>query len=120
MRYKQYKDKHGKHITTKEVGYRELAARYYNLIKASWNILDIMRKIPHYEKNLDLFNYTVQTRLAFPNKAKIIDRLVGLGELSYESLSDGDYREITKYADKILTVSYFFNIKHPIPLDRII
>lgn len=41
------------------VSYRELAATYYNLIKSSWNILDMVNRIPHYKMNLDLLNYTL-------------------------------------------------------------
>jgi hypothetical protein len=41
------------------VSYRELAADYYNLIKASWNILDIVTRVPTYKTNLDLLNYTL-------------------------------------------------------------
>nr|DAF44704.1 MAG TPA: hypothetical protein [Podoviridae sp. ct8Lf7] len=41
------------------VSYRELAATYYNLIKSSWNILDLVNRIPHYKMNLDLLNYTL-------------------------------------------------------------
>jgi hypothetical protein len=51
----KYEDK----ISNTIIGYRELAARYYNLIKGSWNILDIIRRIPHYKLNMDLFNYTL-------------------------------------------------------------
>lgn len=55
------------------VSYRELAATYYNLIKSSWNILDMVNRIPHYKMNLDLLNYTLQQRHLFANKSKIVD-----------------------------------------------
>jgi len=41
------------------VNYRELAADYYNLIKASWNILDMVNRIPTYKQNINLLNYTL-------------------------------------------------------------
>jgi hypothetical protein len=41
------------------VSYRELAADYYNLIKASWNILDMVNRIPTYKQNINLLNYTL-------------------------------------------------------------
>lgn len=74
------------------VSYRELAATYYNLIKSSWNILDMVNRIPHYKMNLDLLNYTLQQRHLFANKSKIVDQLISLGELSYSALSDRDYK----------------------------
>jgi hypothetical protein len=88
VRYSAYKDKDGNPLQSNLISYRELSSRYYNLIKSSWNILDIMRRIPHYEKNLDLLNYTLQQRILFPNKSKIVDRLIGLGDLSYLTLTD--------------------------------
>jgi hypothetical protein len=42
-----------------QVSYRELASKYFNLIKSNWNVLDIVTRIPHYSKILDLLNYTL-------------------------------------------------------------
>ena len=95
------------------VGYRELAAKYYNLIKASWNILDIMQKIPHYEKTLDLFNYTLQQRHLFSSKAKVLDELIS----SYNSsLTDQQYKDAIKYVDKIIMYSYFKQKQEPLKI----
>lgn len=101
------------------VSYRELAATYYNLIKSSWNILDIVNRIPHYKMNLDLLNYTLQQRHLFSNKAKIVDQLISLGELSYNALTDKDYRNIIQYADRILTTSHFLSKEDPIDISSI-
>lgn len=101
------------------VSYRELAATYYNLIKSSWNILDIVNRIPHYKMNLDLLNYTLQQRHLFANKSKIVDQLISLGELSYSALSDRDYKNIIQYADKILITSYFLSKEDPIDISRV-
>jgi len=59
FRYNGYKDKDGEILKGDTISYRELAARYYNLIKSSWNILDIVRRIRHYNMNLNLLNYTL-------------------------------------------------------------
>lgn len=101
------------------VSYRELAATYYNLIKSSWNILDMVNRIPHYKMNLDLLNYTLQQRHLFANKSKIVDQLISLGELSYSALSDRDYKNIIQYADKILITSYFLSKEDPIDISRV-
>lgn len=101
------------------VSYRELAATYYNLIKSSWNILDMVNRIPHYKMNLDLLNYTLQQRHLFANKSKIVDQLISLGELSYSALSDKDYKNIIQYADKILITSYFLSKEDPIDISRV-
>ena len=101
------------------VSYRELAATYYNLIKSSWNILDMVNRIPHYKMNLDLLNYTLQQRHLFANKSKIVDQLISLGELSYSALSDRDYKNIIQYADKILITSYFLSKEEPIDISKV-
>lgn len=101
------------------VSYRELAATYYNLIKSSWNILDLVNRIPHYKMNLDLLNYTLQQRHLFANKSKIVDQLISLGELSYSALSDRDYKNIIQYADKILITSYFLSKEEPIDISKV-
>lgn len=120
VRYSQYKDRDGNLLQGNLISYRELASRYYNLIKSNWNILDIMRRIPHYEKNLDLLNYTLQNRQLFTAKAKIIDTLIGLGELSYLTLTDKDYKKVIGYADRVLNTAFFFSIKEGIPLNTYI
>lgn len=101
------------------VSYRELTATYYNLIKSSWNILDLVNRIPHYKMNLDLLNYTLQQRHLFANKSKIVDQLISLGELSYSALSDKDYKNIISYADKILITSYFLSKDEPIDISKV-
>lgn len=101
------------------VSYREAAATYYNLIKSSWNILDLVNRIPHYKMNLDLLNYTLQQRHLFANKSKIVDQLLSLNELSYSALTDKDYKNIIAYADKILITSYFLSQKDPIDISKV-
>jgi hypothetical protein len=59
-----------------ENNYREIASKYYNLLKCNWNILDIMRTIPHYDAILDLFNYTISVRNLYSTKANIVDLLI--------------------------------------------
>lgn len=92
------------------VSYRELAADYYNLIKSSWNILDMVSRIPTYEKNIDLLNYTLQQRHLFANKAKLLDDLLRLGGISVYNLSQREYKKIIDYSDKIIIASYFFKL----------
>ena len=36
------------------ISYRELIANYYNLIKGTWNIFDMMNRIPQYKAIIDL------------------------------------------------------------------
>jgi len=74
------------------VEYRELAADYYNLIKASWNILDIVNRVPTYSKNLDLSSYTTQIRHLFANKALLVDELLDISELRDRQLSKKEYK----------------------------
>ena len=102
-----------------QVSYRELAATYYNLIKSSWNILDIVNRIPHYQENINLLNYALQQRHLFSNKAKIVDQLVSLGELSFNTLTDKNYKDIVSYADKIIITSYFLSQKEPIDISTV-
>lgn len=119
-RYPYYKDNTGALIKGDSVPYREIAARYYNLIKSSWNILDIMRRIPHYEKNLDLLNYTLQNRQIFAAKARVVDTLMSLGELSQRTLTDKEYKQVINYTDRILNTSFFFSIQDGISLNQVI
>lgn len=102
-----------------EVSYREIAADYYNLIKSSWNILDMVNRIPTYHQNINLLNYTLQQRQIFANKAAIIDELLDIHELRNKSIDPKQYKEITKYVDKIIITSFFFNLKEPISIQNI-
>lgn len=103
-----------------EVSYREMAADYYNLIKASWNILDMVNRIPTYHQNINLLNYTLHQRMLFANKAAIIDELLSLPEFRNKSIDERQYKEISQYVDKIIVTSFFFNLKDkPIVIQNI-
>ena len=88
-------------------GYRKAAANYYNLIKATWNILDITESLPHYKVNLDLLNYSIQARGKFSVKGRLLAKIAGASELQYGSLNDQEYKKLARYADSLIVFSFF-------------
>jgi hypothetical protein len=35
--------------------YREITKEYYNIIKETWNVFDVIDKVPHYKALMELF-----------------------------------------------------------------
>lgn len=99
-----------------EVRYREMAADYYNLIKSSWNILDLVNRSHTYHYNLNLLNYSVQSRQIFANKAVIIDEILEIPEFKNRSLTPKQYKQITSYVDRLIISSFFFSLSDK-PID---
>lgn len=98
--------------------YRNKAARYYNLIKGTWNILDIVNSIPHYKTDLDLLNYSIQQRSLLSVKGRLLTRAIGASEFQYGTLTDQDYKKIVQYVDKLMVLSYFDTLTEPIDLTK--
>jgi len=54
----------------------------------------------------------------FSNKAKLIDDLLQLGGLPSYNLSTKDYKNIIRFADKMIIASYFFRKTEIIPIPK--
>lgn len=101
------------------VSYRELAADYYNLIKANWNILDVVTRSPIYKLNLDLINYTLTVRDVFSVKAQILNELTELPEIKGKKLSTKQYKQILSYVNQLMVIQRMLNNNIPINISKI-
>lgn len=103
-------------LLSEPISYRELAADYYNLIKGTWNIFDIMNRIPQYRSILDLYN----TIYIFDRESSIKSNLANkiydevLRRTNY--IDDRQSKIITSYIDDLLIASFFReqNLQFPV------
>ena len=103
-------------LLSEPISYRELAADYYNLIKGTWNIFDIMNRIPQYRSILNLYN----TIYIFDRESSIKSNLANkiydevLRRTNY--IDDKQSKTITSYINDLLIASFFReqNLQFPI------
>lgn len=96
--------------------YRDIVSDYYNIIKGTWNIFDMIEKIPHYNSIFKLLRTVYITDSAISKKSNIVNLIQR--EIMNESgyLDDQQTRQLLKYVDDLLIVDWLRNsdIKFPV------
>lgn len=99
-------------LTTEEllnepITYRELAADYYNLIKGTWNIFDIVNRIPQYKSILDLYNtvYTFDKESSI--KSNLANRIYNEVLKRTNYIDERQSKIIYQYINDLLIASFF-------------
>lgn len=103
-------------LLSEPISYRELVSDYYNLIKGTWNIFDIVNRIPQYKSILELY----KTIYVFDKESSIKSKLAN--KIHDEVLKRTDYidenqrKTIIHYIDDLLINSFFRykNLSFPI------
>ena len=82
--------------------YREQASDYYNIIKSTANVFEMMEQIPHYKQILQLFKSLVVANNTFASKSRLVNKLLA----NSESVNDKQLNGVIKYVDKLNTLAF--------------
>jgi hypothetical protein len=95
----------------KDSNYRQVAIDYYNLIKGTWNIYDMIQRIPHFKALfevadvVDTYDRNMSNRFNLTNKLKY-----ALTEGSkFKTLKQEQLRGISEYVDDVLIIKWLEN-----------
>lgn len=99
-----------------ELSYRDLVSDYYNLIKGTWNIFDIVNKIPQYKSILKLYSFiytmdkntSIRSYLTNSIYDKVMDRT--------KFIDNKQAKIINTYVNDLLIVSYFRDNNKSFPI----
>lgn len=98
------------------ISYRELVADYYNLIKGTWNIFDMMNRIPQYKAIIDLLKseYVMDKHSSIKSNLTntIFDKVYSITGF----IDEKQNKTIIKYVDDLLVTAFFRDNNYSFPI----
>ena len=98
------------------LSYREVISDYYNLIKGTWNIFDIINRIPQYREIINL----LKTVYVFDKHTSAKSNLTNIiYDKVYETtnfIDENQNKAIIKYVDDLLVTSFFRDNNFSFPI----
>lgn len=94
--------------------YRKQASDYYDIIKSTANVFEMMEQIPHYKQILQLFKSLVVANNTFASKSRLVNKLLA----NSESVNDKQLNGVIKYVDKLNTLSFMRTLT-PIAVNQV-
>ena len=82
--------------------YRKQVSDYYDIIKSTANVFEMMEQIPHYKQILQLFKSLVVANNTFASKSRLVNKLLA----NSENVNDKQLNGVIKYVDKLNTLSF--------------
>ena len=94
--------------------YRKQASGYYDIIKSTINVFEMMEQIPHYKQILQLFKSLVVANNTFASKSRLVNKLLA----NSESVNDKQLNGVIKYVDKLNTLAFMRTLT-PIAVNQV-
>ena len=94
--------------------YRKQASDYYDIIKSTVNVFEMMEQIPHYKQILQLFKSLVVANNTFASKSRLVNKLLA----NSENVDDKQLNGVLKYVDKLNTLSFMRTLT-PIAVNQV-
>lgn len=86
--------------------YREATVEYYNIIKGTWNIFDMIQRIPHYKSIFELLKTTYVSDYAISQKSSIVNMAAKEIAKTTGYMDDQDMKSLLKYIDELLILNW--------------
>ena len=98
------------------ISYRELVANYYNLIKGTWNIFDMMNRIPQYKAIIDLLKseYVIDKHSSI--KSSLTNIIFDKVYATTSFIDEKQNKTIIKYVDDLLITAFFRDNSYSFPI----
>lgn len=98
------------------ISYRELIANYYNIIKGTWNIFDMMNRIPQYQAIINLLKseYVIDKHSSIKSSLTntIFDKVYAVTNF----IDEKQNKTIIKYVDDLLITAFFRDNPYSFPI----
>lgn len=99
-----------------ENGYRRATADYYNLIKGTWNIFDIIDKLPHFNAIFEAFKTVLVTDESRIKKSKILNLIVSDIYSSTHFMDSRSIKNLLDYVDDLFILRWLNNKNFKFPI----
>lgn len=106
---------------TSDASYRKAIKNYYNIIKDTWNVFDVVDKVPQFNALLKLLNFVYQADKELSLKSRAVDYIHEQLLNSGRFIDDYKSEQLLKYVDERLIVSWLENevgYKYRIPFNE--
>lgn len=94
----------------KNAKYRQVAKDYVHLIKGTYNIIDMMDKLPHYKAIMDCFRAVLVADDALVVKSKMLSELLA----SEQFVNQDSIDNVVRYVDELTIVEFLESADVPI------
>ena len=94
--------------------YKDLVIQYYNLIKGTWNVFDIIEKVPQYKIIYDIFRSMCVMQERFITR----DRLTKHVSSKLKYLNEDKLKRISSYIDNLLILQWLGGQNMTLPLNK--
>ena len=98
--------------TVNDESYSSLVSQYYNLIKGTWNLFDIIDKVPQYKQMFDIFKTSALIQERFITR----DRVVSYISSKMNYLNEDKLKRISSYIDNLLILNWITKQNYNIDL----
>lgn len=92
--------------------YRQNIIEYYDLIKGTLNVFDMMEVIPHYKQIIECFKSLVVSNNTLASKSRLLQKIIK--DSKKDTLDDSQLRKIISYVDNLNIYNFFQNSDLPI------
>lgn len=98
------------------ITYREVVANYYNVIKGTWNIFDIMNRVPQYNAILDLLKTVYNIDKYSSLKSSLTNRIYKDVYKVTNFIDEKQNKVIITFVNDLITTAFFrqSNLQFPI------
>lgn len=101
---------------SESISYRQLTKDYYNLIKGTYNIFDVVESVPQYRAILNLFKSVYNMEQAISVKGRILNQINKEFLHEFDYLDDRQRKILSGYVDKLLVHSFFSRRNYKFPI----
>lgn len=98
------------------ISYRELIANYYNIIKGTWNIFDMMNRIPQYKAIIDLLKSEYVMDKHSSTKSGLTNIIFDEVYATTGFIDEKQNKTIIKYVDDLLITAFFRDNNYSFPI----
>lgn len=99
-------------------GYRKITSEYYNLIKGTWNIFDIIERLPHFESIFQNFKAILTIDEALIKKSQILNLIANNLFGSFGYVDPQSIEKLTDYVDDLLILRWINKQQLKFPIDK--
>lgn len=99
-----------------DADYRNATAKFYNIIKGTWNIFDVVDKLPHFSAIFDLLRMSMQMNNNLVRKSHVLWLAVKKMYPNNSSIDPVEFNKLVDFVDGLLMLDYLNKSDFTLPI----